>query len=248
MTVMIPEAVGAAEAGGASAGAGAGKTLVPTSVRSPARSGSRSPARSGQRAPARSGQRAPARGGGGPPPRNSGGGGGRGGGGGPRYYYAPSQRQSKGRGGGGPSVSMPSYEGHASYHGVVIAEFVVTIILIGMSPFLTPRTSTSGSPSDEAKAAAAATSLAGPLVRLTAASIVFFALALLSTGEKTGKIAAAAGGLIVLGVLLNATDMFTAISQAFGAGKTTATASAAGTGSAAAAASAAAPPGGIELA
>jgi hypothetical protein len=129
---------------------------------------------------------------------------------------------------------------------MVIAEFIVTIILIGMSPFLTPRTSTSGSPSDEAKAAAAATSLAGPLVRLTAASIVFFALALLSTGEKTGKIAAAAGGLVVLGTLLNATDMFTAISQAFGAGK----AAKASTGSPASssAASPAAPAGGIELA
>jgi hypothetical protein len=158
----------------------------------------------------------------------------------------PSQRQSKGRRGGGvPDVSMPSYEGHASYHGIVIAEFVVTIILIGMSPFLTPRTSTSGSPSDEAKAAAAATSLAGPLVRLTAASILFFVLALMSTGEKTGKIAAAAGGLVVLGTLLNATDMFTAISQAFGAGKTTTTASAS---PAITSTGAVTPPAGIELA
>jgi len=97
----------------------------------------------------------------------------------------------------------------------VLAEFVLTIILIGLSPVLTPRRGDSGTPQD----VAAGVSFAAPLVRLTAACIVFFALALASTGEKSGKLAAAFGGLIALGTALNATDMLTAIGQAFGAGK-----------------------------
>jgi uncharacterized membrane protein YgcG len=93
----------------------------------------------------------------------------------------------------------------------VLAEFVLTIILIGASPILTPRKGDSGSPQKEASAI----SFAAPVVRLTAACIVFFALALAANGEKSGKIAAAFGGLIVLGTLLNATDMFKALAQVF---------------------------------
>lgn len=102
-----------------------------------------------------------------------------------------------------------------AYHRVVIAEFVATIVIIGMSPFLVPRTDSSASPESEAKAAVRAMTLSAPLVRLTAACIVFFVLALLSTGRKTGKIAAAFGALVTLGALINATDMWTAVGQVF---------------------------------
>lgn len=115
------------------------------------------------------------------------------------------------------TVSVPVPEGGdlgRSWHRVVMVEFIITIVLIGLSPVLTPRTPSSDTPEAVAAAEVAAKTLAGPLVRLTAACVLFFALALMSTGPKTGKIAAALGGLVVCGTLLNATDMFTAISQA----------------------------------
>jgi len=117
--------------------------------------------------------------------------------------------------GSGSGRSVIPSGGPKSYHRIVMAEFVLTVILIGLSPVLTPRKGNSAAPQD----VAAAVSFAAPLVRLTAACIVFFALALASTGERSGKLAAAFGGLIVLGTLLNATDMFTAIGQAFAPAK-----------------------------
>lgn len=108
--------------------------------------------------------------------------------------------------------------GHGSYHRIVIAEFIATVLIIGASPFLIPRTSKSATPADVAKAAAKGAdplSLSGPLIRLTAACVVFFVLALLSSGPKTGRIAAAFGLLVMLGTLINATDMWTALGQAF---------------------------------
>lgn len=113
--------------------------------------------------------------------------------------------------------------GRKSYTRVVMAEFAVTVILIAASPILTSRKS--GAAGDAASAVAGV-SLAGPLVRLTAAVIVFFALALMSTGEKSGKFAAALGGLVMLGTALNASDMFGALANAFGGGKPTAQAQA----------------------
>lgn len=121
-----------------------------------------------------------------------------------------------GRGGAGrlldsrarPEVSLPS----RTYHRVVLAEFVAAVVLVGASPILTPRTKKSGGK----VVVDAAFSLAGPLVRLTAVCISFFVLALMASGEKTGKIAAAFGALIVLGCLLNATDMLTVLAKAFG--------------------------------
>lgn len=107
------------------------------------------------------------------------------------------------------------FRDRGGYHRIVIAEFIATIIIIGMSPFLIPRTSASDDPETEAKAAVRDLALSAPLVRLTAACAVFFVLALLSTGQKTGRIAAAFGGLITLGTLINATDMWTAVGQVF---------------------------------
>lgn len=118
-------------------------------------------------------------------------------------------------GSGSLSLSAASAVGGRTYHRLVIAEFIATIIIIGASPFLVPRTSQSSDAESEAKAAVRAVTLGGPLIRLTAACIVFFVLALLSTGPKTGKIAAAFGALVMLGALINATDMWTALGQMF---------------------------------
>jgi hypothetical protein len=96
-----------------------------------------------------------------------------------------------------------------TYHRIVLAEFMVCVVLVGMSPVLTPRKS--GTQADET---AAAFSLAGPVVRLTAVSVVFFVLALMATGPRAGKVAAAFGALVVLGVLLNATDELAVLAKA----------------------------------
>lgn len=112
-------------------------------------------------------------------------------------------------GGGGSStrVSLPG----KTYHRIVLAEFAACVILVGASPILTPRTKKKG---DQTVVDASVT-LAGPMLRLTAVCIVFFVLALMASGERTGKIAAAFGGLIVLGTLLNATDMVTLMGKVF---------------------------------
>jgi len=142
-------------------------------------------------------------------------------------YMSPGGSQFTGR---VPKGSLPS----KTYHRIVLAEFVACIVLVGASPVLTPRTTAKGNTA----VVDTTVSFAGPLVRLTAVCIVFFVLALMAAGPRTGKIAAAFGGLVLLGTALNATDMFTAVAHAFGPAK--AAGSAAG-----AAASAAIAPGAV---
>jgi hypothetical protein len=67
-----------------------------------------------------------------------------------------------------------------------------------------------------AQAAAKASAGAGILVRMTAASILFFALALMANGPRAGRIAAAFGGLVTLGTALNAAPVWTALGRVFG--------------------------------
>jgi hypothetical protein len=57
---------------------------------------------------------------------------------------------------------------------------------------------------------------AGILVRMTAASLLFFVLALMANGPRAGKIAAAFGGLVTLGTALNAGPVWTALGRIFG--------------------------------
>lgn len=72
---------------------------------------------------------------------------------------------------------------------------------------------------------------AGILVRMTAASILFFALALMANGPRAGRIAAAFGGLVTVGTAVNAGPVWTGLSRVFGGA---ASAPAAGEGAAAA--------------
>jgi hypothetical protein len=97
----------------------------------------------------------------------------------------------------------------------VIAEFIATMAIIALSPFLVSRTDASDEPGIEAKNTVAHLKLARPLVRMTAACLVFFLLALLANGREAGRVAAAGGGLVMLGALLNATDAWTALGQMF---------------------------------
>jgi hypothetical protein len=68
------------------------------------------------------------------------------------------------------------------------------------------------SPQDAAKSSVGA----GILVRMTAASILFFVLALMANGPRAGRIAAAFGGLVTVGTALNAGPVWTGLARVFG--------------------------------
>jgi len=102
-----------------------------------------------------------------------------------------------------------------TYHRVVIAEFLATVIIIAAAPFLVPRDAGSGTPAEEAEAAVKSVSLSKPLTRLTAVCVIFFILALSANGQRTGRVAAAFGALVMLGAMLNATDTWSALGQMF---------------------------------
>lgn len=93
----------------------------------------------------------------------------------------------------------------ATYHRWVLAEFVACIILAVVGGVLSPRKRADGS-----------LTWAKLLMQLTSISLVFFVLALLSAGQKMGKVAAAFGLLVVLGVLMNSTDSIEAMAKVFG--------------------------------
>jgi hypothetical protein len=187
VTVMIPEAAGAVEGTAARAGAGARGARGARVARRPRATGG--PPRQRRGLPPGSGYAA----------------------GTAAASMAASRRGDQAQDQERPGV----FRDRGGYHRIVIAEFIATIIIIAMSPFLVPRTTGSADPETEAKAAVRDLALSAPLVRLTAACAVFFVLALLSTGARTGKIAAAFGGLVTLGALINATDMWTAVGQVF---------------------------------
>lgn len=101
-----------------------------------------------------------------------------------------------------------------TYHRVVLAEFIACITMVAASIVLVPAQGT------EEGAGTAARSFAKELVQLTAICIVFFILALAASGEKTGKPAAAFGGLVTLGVAWNTSGIFSGLAKAFGPPKT----------------------------
>jgi hypothetical protein len=97
-----------------------------------------------------------------------------------------------------------------TYHRFILAEFIACLAMVAASLVLTPgQAATEGD-------ATATRSFAKELVQLTALCIVFFVLALASTGEKTGKVAAAFGGLVTLGVAWNLSGIFTGLAKALG--------------------------------
>ena len=118
----------------------------------------------------------------------------------------PGGQQLEGR------VRLPS----RTYHRIVLAEFIGTVLIIAAAPIVVPQKSTAAG---TAQSAAAQASFAGPLVRLTAVCVLFFVLALLATGERSGKVAAAFGGLVLTGAALNAGDLWSALASAVGAVK-----------------------------
>lgn len=115
---------------------------------------------------------------------------------------APGGQQLEGR------VRLPS----KTYHRIVLAEFIATVLIIAAGPIVVPQKSSAGSD-------AVSVTFAGPLVRLTAVCVLFFILALMATGERSGKVAAAFGGLVLTGAAVNAGDMWSALASAVGAVK-----------------------------
>lgn len=83
----------------------------------------------------------------------------------------------------------------ATYHRAVLAEFIGAMLLAVLGGVLSPRKRADGQPT-----------WVHLIVQLTAVAFVYFVLALLSASPRVGKIAAAFGLLVLLGVLLNSAD------------------------------------------
>jgi hypothetical protein len=118
-----------------------------------------------------------------------------------------------------PSSSLPDRLGTGakqlaqsgnSYHRWILAEFVGSLVLAVVGAVVAPK-----------KRADGLVTFAGLLVQMTALALVFFVLSLTSAGRRTGKIAAAFGFLIALGVLLNSTEAIKALTALFAPPKKT---------------------------
>ena len=111
------------------------------------------------------------------------------------------------------SASGPSGFQIKSYHRWVMAEFIACVVLVGLTPLIKNPQDAEGNdlaPEDALFGAKA-------LIRITALSVVFVILALLSNNEKSGKFASAFGGLVLAGVLINTSpDIWTKIGSLFG--------------------------------
>lgn len=90
-----------------------------------------------------------------------------------------------------------------TYHRMVLAEFIICIVLVLIGAILTPRIKNG------------VLEFVHVLVQSSAVCFVFFVLALLGAGKSTGKVAAAFGLLITLGVLLNNTGAILEIGKIF---------------------------------
>jgi hypothetical protein len=88
-------------------------------------------------------------------------------------------------------------------HRVVAAEFVLCVVLVGIGPVLI-RKPKNGHLYE-----------ANDFVRLSALSLLFFVLALMSNTPRSAKLAAAFGGLVTLGVVYNASSPLAAVGGVF---------------------------------
>lgn len=100
-----------------------------------------------------------------------------------------------------PKFSLGGESGSA--HKIVVAEFVLCVVLVGLTPVLmrNPNNGHVYIPND--------------FVRLSAVCVVFFVLALLSNTPKASKVAAMFGALVTLGVIYNASQSLSAIGSIF---------------------------------
>lgn len=102
-----------------------------------------------------------------------------------------SRRRAARRGRGRPGARLP---GSHSYQPVILAEFVVAIVVVSVSPLAKGGTSEAqakGSPSPYS---------VNTLKQLVAIGGVYFVLALLASSHRAGRFAAWFGGLVLLGL------------------------------------------------
>lgn len=87
---------------------------------------------------------------------------------------------------------------------IVLAEFVVCAVLVGLSPF--GKTDTKHGTE-------------GTLMQYSALCGVFFVLALMTGGKRSGNVAAAFGILVTLALIYQSRNTFQTLANFFGAGK-----------------------------
>jgi hypothetical protein len=88
-------------------------------------------------------------------------------------------------------------------HRVVAAEFVLCVVLVGIGPILIRKPKNGH------------LYQANDFVRLSALSLLFFVLALMSNTPRSARLAAAFGGLVTLGVVYNASAPLAAVGGVF---------------------------------
>jgi len=92
-----------------------------------------------------------------------------------------------GRGGG-------SAGGGRNYQGAILAEFLVAVLVVAFLPL-------ASGPPDDGKAGPSPYRV-DDMIQLVAIGAVYFILALFSSGERSGRIVAWFGGLILIGILI----------------------------------------------
>jgi hypothetical protein len=111
----------------------------------------------------------------------------------------PARSGGSGGGSGGGSAGKGS-----GAHRWVIAEFIACVVIVGASPILTRPPGKSGH-----------LYVANDFLRLTAVCLLFFILALMANNARTARFAAAFGGLVTLGAVVNANKALIAIAEIF---------------------------------
>ena len=149
-----------------------------------------------------------------PPPRGGTGGAGGGGGGG----RAGGQRAARQAAPARQRVEIVQVTGGTggSAHKIILAEYLAVMIILFATEILGPVGTGSKAPTGENAVEAQSKTFSGILIRMTAASILYFVLALSASGERSGKMAAALGGLVALGAMLNAGPVWKGAARVFG--------------------------------
>ncbi len=113
----------------------------------------------------------------------------------PGYYAGQSRELSGGR----------LTPGSRNYQPAILAEFLVAVLIVTLTPLATgggePTTPTD-TPGKSGGVARPSPYHVNDLIQLVAIGGIYFVLALLSSGERTGRIAAWFGGLILIGLLI----------------------------------------------
>lgn len=106
--------------------------------------------------------------------------------------------------------------GGGGAHKIILAEYLAVMIILFATEILGPVGTGSKAPTGENAVEAQSKTYSGILIRMTAASILYFVLALSASGERSGKMAAALGGLVALGAMLNAGPVWKGAARVFG--------------------------------